>query len=212
VGTTASACLARRALAALAVALLTAVAAASVGNAAPLPTSGMNGYCPGTTQYPFTPWGDRNAYILAPGGSFEGQTGWTYTGGTSAVSGNEPYKVHGASDSRSLSIPAGGSATTPWTCASLSSPTLRFFAVGGNLISTLKVDVITQTALGTVTVPVGLITAKSSWTPPPAILFLSNIAALVAPNGTIQVKFRFTALGSAAWKIDDVYVDPWKVY
>jgi hypothetical protein len=45
----------------------------------------------------------------------------------------------------------------------------------------------------------------------PQIFLLANFLALANPDGTTSVKFRFSNPGSAAWKIDDVYVDPWKL-
>ena len=97
--------------------------------------------CPGTIEYPFSGFGDANAYVLTPGGSFEGSNGWTLTGGAAVVAGSESFGVHAASDSKSLSIPAGGSATSPATCVTKLDPTIRFFATGGSATSALQVDV-----------------------------------------------------------------------
>jgi hypothetical protein len=172
-------------------------------------TFGLN--CPGSTQQPFKPWLDPASYILAPGGDFEAASAWTLTGGAKIVSGNEPYKVHSASDGNSLSIPAGGSATSPPICVGLTYPTLRLFASGGNLLSLLKVDVIYKTALGTTTQPVMLLPVMPNWAPTLPMLFLANATGITSLDGlTSSVQFRFTVLGNAGWKIDDVYVDPWR--
>src|SRR5215470_2034792 len=91
---------------------------------------------------PFVPWGDSSAYSLVPDGGFEaGGAGWALAGGASIAFGNESYRVHGASDTRMLSLPAGASATSPALCVDDSVPTLRFF-VSGPYASTsqLKVD------------------------------------------------------------------------
>jgi hypothetical protein len=190
-------------------ALAAAAALAATGATA---TAGTSLGCPGTSSHPFVPWLDPASYTLAPGGAFEGTTPWQLSGGAKVVSGNEPFKVHSSTDSRSLSIPAGATATSPSFCVGVGYPTLRFFAVGGNLTSPLRVDVIYSTVLGTVTQPVGLVPATSYWGPTPPQLLLANVTGLLSLNGlTSSVRLRFTALGSAGWHIDDVYVDPWKM-
>ena len=50
---------------------------------------------------------------------------------------------------RSLKLPPGASATSPVICVGLEHPTLRFFAKNNRaLLSTLTVEVITETSLG----------------------------------------------------------------
>ena len=62
-----------------------------------------------------------------PGGSFEsGTNGWSLTG-ASVVAGNEPWKVGGSADSKSLSAPRG-QAVSPAFCVGIEHPTFRFFA------------------------------------------------------------------------------------
>jgi hypothetical protein len=161
-------------------------------------------------EQPFVPWLDPASYTLAPGGSFEAAA-WQLTGGANVVSGNEPFKASASTDTHSLSIPAGATATSPAFCVGLGYPTLRLFAVGGSLTSPLRVDVIYRTALGTVTQLVGLIPAKAAWSPTLPQLLLANATGLLSLDGlTTSVRLRFTALGTAGWRIDDVYVDPFK--
>lgn len=173
--------------------------------------------CAGKAERPFLRWLDLTQYTLAPSGDFEGgrssdSSGWKLTSGAKVVSGNEPFKVHHPTDAQSLYIPAGGSATSPAFCIGLLHPTLRLFAVGGNVTSMLKLEIVYQTAFGTITQPVTLILARGTWGPTPPALILANVTGLLALDGlTSSVQLRFTALGSAGWNIDDVYVDPWKV-
>lgn len=169
--------------------------------------------CLGEAEQVFLPWADPAAYTLAPGGDFEGVgTSWQLASGAKRVRGNEPFMVHESTDTRSLSIPAGGSATSPAICVGLGDPTLRLFAIGGGATSELKVEVIYETALGTVTQPVGYVPERDAWGPTLQLPFLANATGLLSLDGlTASVQFRFTALGSVGWKIDDVYVDPWKV-
>jgi hypothetical protein len=169
--------------------------------------------CPGASEHPYLPWLDPLPYTLAPGGTFEeSTTSWNLANGAKLVSGNESFKVHKSTDGTSLALPAGATATTPAFCVGLAYPTVRFFAVGGNLTSALKVDVIYRTALGSVTQPVTYVPARGTWQPTLPALLLANVIGVTSLDGlTSSVQLRFTALGNAAWRIDDVYVDPWKV-
>jgi hypothetical protein len=172
--------------------------------------SAATGSCPGTFVYPFASFGDTNPYLPVPGGDFEGSSAWTFSGGAAIGSGNESFFVHGKTDSHSLSLPAGSSATTPASCVTLVTPTLRFFAVGGKGKSVLNVDAIVTVAGQTVTQTVARIPASSSWAPTPTIFFYANLAALSSADLTTTVKFRFWPSDKTAWKIDDLYLDPRK--
>jgi hypothetical protein len=172
--------------------------------------------CPGTSSTAFAQWGDTDQYTLAPNGDFEeanfaGTSGWTLTGGAAVVSGNESFFVHGKTDSHSLAIPAGASATTAPICVNVYDPTMRLFVTGGGAGSTLTVSVVATLANGTVvTLPLAKLAGGSTWAPTPAIYFYANLLALRSANGQANVQFRFTASGSAGFKIDDLYLDPRK--
>ena len=202
-----------RRTAALATALVAAVTAfvAAPSAQAGLLVSSAEGCPTFALENPFVPWADPMDYVSVPGGTFEdGAGGWSL-GGTSVVSGNEPYYVHGAGESKSLSIGAGESATTGTMCVGLEEPTLRFFSKASklSLLSSLKVDVLFETANGNViSAPVGVIPTAlaTSWTPHLPMAIVANLLPLI--NDKTPVRFRFTALGSASWQIDDVYVDP----
>lgn len=90
----------------------------------------------------------------------------------------------------------------------LSHPTMRFFASNtGSIASTLKVEAIT-TVLGIrVTLPIAVVVSGATWQPTLPFPFLENLVSPVSG----PVSFRFTPLGSGGnWRIDDVYVDPFK--
>lgn len=195
-------------LAAMALVGALVIGPASAGTAVPAATS-----CPSTVEHPFWPWLDPAAYTLAPGGDFESASfRWQLSGGAKIVSGNEPFKVHRSADARSLSIPAGASVLSPPFCAGLGEPTLRVFAVGGNRTSALKVEVLYRTVFGTASQTIALVPRMGAWGPTLQMPLLGNVLGLTALDGlTTTVQLRFTALGSAGWKVDDVYVDPWKV-
>ncbi len=111
-------------------AIISTVAALTLGTAG---TALAAATCSGVAEHPFVPWIDPAAYTLAPGATFEVSiTAWKLADCAKLSAGNEPFKVHKSTDGRSLSLPAGGSATSPAQCVDLLSPTLRFFAAGGN--------------------------------------------------------------------------------
>jgi hypothetical protein len=57
-----------------------------------------------------------------------------------------------------------------------------------------------------------LVPGSSAWGPTLQIPLLANVTGLTSLNGlTTTVRLRFASAGSVGWKIDDVYVDPWKV-
>lgn len=164
-----------------------------------------------TLTQPFAQFGDRANYKRVAGGDFETAGDWTLVGGARIVSGNEPWKVGGSDDNRSLVLPAGSTAISPVSCVGLAEPTLRFFVKKNRApllgISTLAVSVYVKTSLGlTVPVPVGVVLANGQWKPTPPMLVVANLLPLL-PGDRTPVAFEFTpVLGD--WQIDDVYVDP----
>lgn len=165
--------------------------------------------CPGLTYtQPFSQWGDSNSYFLATGGSFEGANSWKLTGGAQVVGGNEPFYLNSESDSHSLVLPPGSSATTPAMCLSALSPHLRLVGLASDG-SGVHVDVYTSGLLGLVKLPVSAdIDLTSSWAPSGDVsLLLQNV--LAATNlGKTSIVFRFSPIGSATVQMDDLYVDP----
>ena len=197
---------------------LVTVAALAIALAAPAgaATEGVVGVCPPSAyEQPFAPWLDFASYVLAPNGGLEsGAAGWSLDGGAAVVAGNESFYVRGADDTSSLSLPAGSTATTSSMCVDATSPDLRFFVRNsGSLLSTLKVEALYTDALGQPrALPVALLAAGPSWQPTLPVAFLTNFTAPpLVTDGTTSVTFRFTPQGSwSGWKIDDVYVDPFK--
>jgi hypothetical protein len=202
-----------RAAAVLATLSASAIALVAVPAAQANVLSLLPGSCTGETySQTFAQFGDANWYTAVPGGGFEaGTLPWTATGGAAPVAGNETFKVGGASDSRSLGLPAGSSATSPAVCASIDKPTLRFFARnGGSAGSRLNVDVLYPGLLGAVhTARIGSISAGGAWSPTGSQqLTVTNLLATLSLSRT-AIAFRFSpADGSGQWTIDDVYVDP----
>jgi hypothetical protein len=189
----------------LAVAILGA-SAAPAATGLPL-LSGCNGQ---TYSQPFLPWLDPGFYTLVSDGGFEAAgAGWTLSG-ASVTSGNEPWFVRGAQDSRSLYLPPGASATSPATCIGLLHPTTRFFVRGLGLGATLKVEATVRSLGQTLIVPVGVLLPGGSFAPTLTPLpILGNLTTLLS-GGTGTVTLKFTALLGAV-VVDDVLVDPFKV-
>lgn len=167
---------------------------------------------------PFLRFLDPLPYTLAPDGGFEaGAAGWRLSRGARVVSGNEPWLLGGADDSKSLLLPAGSSATSPPMCVPLVLPIVRFFSQGGSFLSTLKVEAIYTDSSGAERSVVLLpgVLASSSWQPTLPLLQIGGALNALTLNGlTSEMSFRFTPragpFGSGTWRIDDIYVDPWK--
>jgi hypothetical protein len=161
-------------------------------------------------EQPFLQWADPANYVLAPSGTFEeGSGSWDLDGGASVSVGDEPFDVHGAGEVMGLGLPPGSSAMTGPMCVGLEHPTLRLFARNsGSLLSTMKVEVLFEDASGGVhALPIGLLIARQ-WQPTIAMPILVNLLPLL-PGEKTAVAFRFTPNGGN-WRIDDVYVDPYR--
>lgn len=156
---------------------------------------------------PFARWGDSSYYELAPGGDIEGSlSGWTLSGGASVVTGSEPFGATGEVGKRSLSLPAGSSVQTPFTCVDAAYPTIRFFAEGSSILSSVLVQVLYKEAGLTVAVPAGIVALDTQWAPSLKGL-TGSLALALTSGGTAQMAIRFTALTGTS-RVDDIFLDP----
>jgi hypothetical protein len=158
---------------------------------------------------PFAHWNDSNEYKLIPGGSFEnGASGWTLSHGARIVSGSETFGATGSVGASSVSLPAGASVTSPFTCVDAAYPTFRFFARNNGLLSTVAVSVVYKLPLLGLeaAVPVGVSALSPDWGPSAPMLTASVLTGLLH-GGTVPMAVRFTALTGSS-QIDDVFVDP----
>jgi hypothetical protein len=170
----------------------------------------------GVLSQSFAQFGDSRNYFLVPGGSFEtAAKGWSL-GNARVVSDQEPWRVNRDGGTHALSVPAGGSVVSPTVCVGIEHPSMRFFAhrSGGGLLAVASQLVVTarvETSLGLVVeVPVGTITSLTngtSWNRTPVQVVLASLLPLL-PGEHTPIQFRFTSVGTAAWVIDDVFVDP----
>jgi hypothetical protein len=169
--------------------------------------------CAETLAQPFLRWGDTASYALVSGGGFEAPSaGWSMAGGAALVLGNESFFVNDATDQGSLSLPVGSSATSGPICASQIDRSIRLFVSNtGNLLSTLRVDVLYATPSGVQQIlRIARLAGGPAWLPSPALKIHINGLASASPSGAIMIALRFTPEGSGAWRIDDLYIDPFK--
>lgn len=192
------------------------IAVLALGAAAAQPAHASTGCSDRALSRPFLPWLDLAHYTLAPNGGLEGGSiGWSLRGGAKVVQGNETFFVRALGDKYSLSLPPGSSGTTGTTCVQLLDPTVRLFAMNtGSLLSPLKVEVLYTDRSGTPrALPIALLPGDARWQPTLPMPFFANLLhPPLLTDGEVQVAFRFTpvGLGTSEWRIDDVYVDPFK--
>jgi hypothetical protein len=194
-------------LAGLAAAAMLATPASAV--AAPAPAAGG---CPDTpASQPFEAWGDTADYFLAPGGGFErGAADWTLRAGAGVVDGSEPFRVVAPSGARSLRLPAGSAAISAPFCIGAEHRTMRFFA-SAPASSSLDVDVLYTDPSGrSRDVAIGALSGSGRWAPTAVVPMLVNRMAAAYGNA-MSVRLRFTPRGAAAWSIDNVLIDPYRV-
>jgi hypothetical protein len=162
----------------------------------------------GTNSQPFAQFGDYRSYFPLPNGGFEtGSSGWTLSGGARVVADNEPWQVNGSGGS-ALSLPPGGSATSPTTCINLLDPSFRMFAKSTAASGDLRVQIVfrglTGNLLGILNVGTFDNERYTDWQPSQDVL-----SALALPVLTVSAQVRFTSLaGSGSWQVDDIFVDP----
>ena len=154
----------------------------------------------------FAAWGDYSWYFLAPNGDFEeGADGWSLTAGARVVDGNAPFALGDADGERSLSLPAGSSATSPAFCVDPDTRTVRWVQRGprGGL---LAVEVVHLSRLARVPGrSLDAVRPGGDWEPSPQVEI--PLVGTGMRNGRTTVALTLTAL-SGDWTLDDLYIDP----
>lgn len=190
---------------------LAAIAASAAFSGSAFAEDGASTGCPTVpTVQAFSPWQDFADYFMAPDGGIEnGAEDWDLTDGAAAVEGNETYAIGAAGDHRSLSMPAGSSATTPRICVGIEHRSMRFF-VRGTGSGVVHVDAVyAKRTDKEKSVRLASVAAGESWAPSPVIALAVNELAPDYANA-LPVSLRFSAHGEGSWQIDDVYVDPYR--
>jgi hypothetical protein len=164
------------------------------------------------TTKAFAAFGDNADYSLAPAGAFEsGAAGWSLTG-ASVVAGNEPAKVRGGTDAKSLAISATGKAVSPAFCVGIQHPTFRLFArrtSGTWGVLNLKLRVKGSNGAVNETVVAAVTAADTAWHPTTPVA-LSTVLGLWNGDQSASVQIVFDPEDSGgAWAIDDVFIDPY---
>jgi hypothetical protein len=165
--------------------------------------------CAGTTTTTtFSAWGDPNQYIPFKGSSFEsGASGWSWLNKANITVGDDNSVLPGVIGSHAVELPAGGTAKSPWTCVDSTRPSLRFFfrrlSGTGNLT-------VSSTVSGLMTLTtVASFSGDGSWEPSPIVTFPQVMTDLTAGTA-INAQFQFTADPGTVYRIDDIYLDPFK--
>jgi hypothetical protein len=162
----------------------------------------------GAKTYPFTPWGDNDAYCAFSNLGFEsGKTAWTLNGSASIVAANEPWHVSGPG-THALQLGPGATALSSPLPVSLLDPWVRFFARSAGANGSLRVQVIFHGLLGNLTgvLNIGSLSpgSYSSWQPTQRVL-----SALALPLATTSAQLLVTSQATSGnWQVDDAYLDP----
>lgn len=187
-------------------ALVAALALAGVLSIVPAAqASPLSGSCPDEppSSQAFLDYGDSDYYFLAPSGDFEsGAPGWSLANGASLVDSPAGTGV-------SLSLPPGGSATSPEICVTRRHVSARLFgeAFDGPRRdrSRINVDV---AGVGGLLIADRNIRVGEAWEPTRQFRLGAPFFALDPITGTTRIRMVFTADGPATAVLDDLYVDP----
>ena len=166
--------------------------------------------CSGATTSPvFSPWGDPAAYTPFQGAGFEsGASGWSWGGKANIVSGDDGL-LAGVEGSHAVNIPGGGLAKSPWLCVDSTMPSMRFMVrrVSGTGNLTILGTLAGKSGLPLTTMTI--VAGSAAWQASDVVYFPSALTSLVASSG-LNAQFQFVADPGTVYRIDDVYMDPYK--
>ena len=161
----------------------------------------------------FSQFGDGALYVPAPGGDAESLDGWTQNKHTGR-SENSPFR-RGQS---SLFLEEGGEAVSPAMCVSVDHPTIRLFAANtGDPDSELEVEILYEGVDGKIKkLKVAKLRGTPEWAPTTIIPLYVNMLGAASEDGLTAIAVKFKAKGvkvkGAGWKLDDLCVDPIKIW
>jgi hypothetical protein len=159
----------------------------------------------------FTAWGDSADYWLMQGGDFEKAAGWTFAGGATIAAGNEPWQVFSGPNKNSLLLPSTyASASSTTTCVQVGEDAGRLFyqspGVAGAYLHA-QVDITTLAGVPVFSTGGDLPGSVAGWQVSP----IFRIPNLFANATGVNIKVTLKPVGvSAAWRVDDVSVDPFR--
>jgi hypothetical protein len=159
-----------------------------------------------TTTQPFAAFGDTNNYFPIGGGTFESGdlSPFVLTGNPSIVQENEPWRVLGSGNSRSLALPAGASLTANF-CVQLGEDSLRLFTKSpGGSGGSLSIRATVSTPSASMTSLSSLGGKPAGWAP------TGRVPLINVTGGKQYITLTVTNTGTGTWLVDDILVDPWK--
>lgn len=161
----------------------------------------------------FSAWGDGGLYVPAPEGDLESLDGWTLNKHTGRAE-NSPFGRGFAS----LFLEEKGEAISPAMCVTVDHPTIRLFAANtGDPESELEVEILYEGLDGKMKkLKVAKLRGNAQWGPTTVIPLYVNMLGAASEDGLTAVAVKFKARGvknkGAGWKIDDLCVDPLKIW
>jgi hypothetical protein len=161
----------------------------------------------------FSAFGDAALYTPAPGGDIEQPETWTVNKHTRRAE-NSPFSRGEAS----LFLGDHGEAISPAMCVTVAHPTIRFFAANtGDEESRLEVEILYEGLDGKIKkLKVAKLRGSSGWAPTTVVPVHVNLLGAAFEDGFTAIAVKFKAKDvkekDAGWKIDDLYVDPMKVW
>jgi hypothetical protein len=160
----------------------------------------------------FSAWGDESDYVPAPEGDLETADGWSLDKHASLVPENTPF----GAGARSLFLAEKGEAISPAFCVTTAHPTIRLFAVNtGDPEARLEVEIYYEHLDGKVKkLRVARLRGGPSWAPTTIVPLHVNMLGAAAEDGytaiAVKLKAKDSKSHTGGWKIDDLYVDPFR--
>lgn len=161
------------------------------------------------TTKAFSAWGDTNPYFAVADGTFESTTSNWVLRAAAATTGNEPWKVLGSTHAKSLKLSSGAVATTAQFCVASAEDALRFFVKAPGIAgSRLHVHIDVVSGVNRATNDYDVSGTTSGWAPSQRIM----LPDIRDSSGKQLVTISFSVVGTATWYLDDVMIDPWRLF
>lgn len=156
----------------------------------------------------FSRWGDTRSYFRVNNGGFESSlTNWE-SFGASIVAENEPWKLGGAGDSRSVALPPGASITMRPHCVYANEDIVRMLlkwpGIGAHI--TIRASTWSPNTGAWAWQEMYLWGTATGWRPSEPLRF-GNVTN---STGTQLLSIKITNSGLGTWRVDDVFVDPYR--
>lgn len=181
---------------------------AATAGKAPKHATSPRSACAGSPA--FSQFGDHRSYSLLANGTLETGRPARRAGKPAIVQGNESFYLHDSGDRRSLRLRPGQSVAFHATCLPRLNPLFRFVARADDGAGTLDLYVQYGAAKRRHAAELGALASGdyAAWTATPVLPFLNGARRLLDQvKGNVWLVL--TASGSATWRVDDLYIDPY---